>query len=324
MTEIEFDMDIHPEREAERIVEFLQLQVRKKFRRTGGVIGVSGGVDSSVVLALAVRAFGPETTTAVIMPERESEPSSEDLAKEVARHFGAEIIVEDITLALEAVGCYLRRDAAIKRLFPGYEEEAGYKARIGIQGDLLEEGTLNIFTLTVVDPDGHEERKRMPIREFREIVAASNFKQRLRMTNLYYHAERKHAVVIGTSNKDEYELGFFVKYGDGGVDLHPIAHLYKTQIYQMAEYLDVPREIRERIPVTDTYGAGGSQTDFFFRVPFELLDVIWFGFERGVPAERLADSLDISVQAVQNVIDDIIRKKRTTEYLRLSPAGLRD
>lgn len=123
----------------------------------------------------------------------------------------------------------------------------------------MDEDTLNVFHLTIVAPDGDEKIKRLSIKEYFQIVAASNFKQRSRMVMLYYHAELRNFAVIGTGNKNEHEQGFFVKYGDGGVDIQPIAHLYKTQVYQLARYLEVPKEIQERTPTTDTYSATSTQ-----------------------------------------------------------------
>jgi NAD+ synthase len=303
-------------KEVERIVSFLRRCVRKDFRRYGAVVGVSGGVDSSVVLALCVQAFGPDRVASIVMPEKESDPRSAELALRVADHFGLHAIVEDITPALEGLRCYSRRDEAIKRLIPDYDADAGYVARIVLPESLLESEVLNVFMLKVIDPQGVETSHRLPVDEFRQIVAASNFKQRTRMVYLYHHAELNHFAVVGTANKDEHDLGFFVKYGDGGVDVHPIAHLYKTQVYQLAGELGLPDEILARVPSTDTYSGGGSQQEFFFRLPFDILDPVWHGHDSGVPAEEIAAALNLTDDQVGRILDDILRKRRTTDYLR--------
>ena len=308
---------IDPTQEVERIVSLLKQSVRKEMRRYGAVVGISGGLDSSVVLALCVRAFGPEHVVAIIMPEKESDSESETLASHVAKHFAVEPILEDITPAVEGFDCYSRRDEAIKRMIPEFDANVGYTAKIGLPGNLLESEILNVFMLTVVDPQGGETSHRIPVTELRQIVAASNFKQRTRMAFLYYHAELNHYAVIGTANKDEHDLGFFVKHGDGGVDVQPIAHLYKTQVYQLAEELGIPEVIRARVPSTDTYSAGGTQQEFFFRVPFDVLDLIWQGHEGDVSQEEIAEALNLSVDQVRRVVKDIIRKQKTTIYLRL-------
>ncbi|HSF80114.1 MAG TPA: NAD(+) synthase, partial [Anaerolineales bacterium] len=239
---------IDPAAECERIVSFLRREVRQEMRRYGGVVGISGGVDSSVVLALCVRAFGPERVTALMMPEKDSDPESETLARQVAACYGVEPVLEDITPVLDGFGCYPRRDEAIRRVFPEYDATLGYKAKIVLPQNLLDEDTLNVFSLTIVTPEGEEKNQRLPVRDYFQIVAASNFKQRTRMAMLYYHAELRNYAVIGTANKNEHDQGFFVKFGDGGVDVKPITHLYKTQVYQLAEYLDVPEVIRQRPP----------------------------------------------------------------------------
>lgn len=136
------------------------------------------------------------------------------------------------------------------------------------------------------------------------------------MSMLYYHAERLNYAVVGTANKNEHELGFFVKFGDGGVDLEPILHLFKSQVYQLAKYLDIPEEIQSRTPTSDTYSAGSSQEEFFFRLPFEILDTIWFGLEQNTPVSEIAESLDITEEQVNRVFNDIIHKKKNTDYLR--------
>ena len=307
--------------ETERIVSMLRNNVRQVLHRYGGVVGISGGVDSSVVLALCVRAFGPERVAAIMMPEKDSDAETERLARLVAQHYGVEPVLEDITPVLDGFGCYSRRDAAIRRVFEEYDASAGYKAKIGMPQNLLDEDTLNVFYLTIVTSEGEEKTQRMPIREYYQIVAASNFKQRTRMAMLYYHAELRNFAVIGTANKNEHDQGFFVKYGDGGVDIKPITHLFKTQIYQLARYLDVPGEIQRRPPTTDTYSAHSTQQEFFFRLPFETMDLLWFAQEHDVPIQEVSKVMGLNEQQVQRAFMDFKRKSRTTEYLRSLPLG---
>jgi NAD+ synthase len=312
---------IDPAAETDRIVTELRKAVRK-LRRLGGVVGVSGGVDSAVALALAVRALGRERVVPVLMPERDSSPVSEQLARELCERYGVTPVKEDLTATLEACGCYRRRDEAMRRVFPEYDPTAGYKSKIGISNDLLDQGTLNVFSLTIVTPDGRELSKPLPPAEFLQIVAASNYKQRTRMMTLYYHAESRHYAVIGTANKNEHDQGFFVKYGDGGVDIKTIGHLYKTQIYQLAEYLDVTEAIRNRTPTTDTYSAPQDQREFFYRLPFEVMDLLWFAEEHDVPPTEAATVMGLTEQQVSRAYEDFKRKRAGTEYLRLAPLDL--
>ena len=315
-------LDLDPAAETERIVQWLRESLRS-LRRSGVVLGISGGIDSSVALALCVKAFGPQKVVALILPERDSDPESENLARMLAAHYGIEPIREDITPALDGFSCYPRRDEAIARVFPEYDPKAGYKAKIVLPPNLLHEDTLNVYSLTIVTPDGREKTMRLPPREFAQIVAASNFKQRTRAAMLYYHAELRNHAVIGTPNKNEHDQGFFVKYGDGGVDLKPIVHLYKTQVYQLARYLDVPQVIQERTPTSDTYSAPSTQEEFFFRLPFETMDLLWYAQENGLSEEETARGLGLETIQVHRAFEDFTRKARTTAYLRTPPLDLR-
>lgn len=304
-------------RETERLVRFIQQNVRQTMRRAGGVVGISGGIDSAVVLALSVRAFGPRKVVGLMLPDQDSDPISESYARELAARFDVTPLLQDITQALTGMHCYRRRDDAIRRIFPEFDSLKGFKAKIVLPQDLLNGGTLNVFSVTVLSPDGQAETRRLPPRELLEIVAATNLKQRLRMSALYHEAEVRQFAVIGTANKNEHDQGFFVKYGDGGVDLQPIAHLYKTQVYQLARYLDVPESIQRRVPTTDTYSAPCDQQEFFFRLPFETLDLLWFALEHGVSVREAANVMGLTEAEVRHVFDDIRRKQRTTEYLRM-------
>ncbi len=310
---------LDPAVEADRIVRFIQQNIRQTMRRIGGVVGISGGIDSAVVLALAVQAFGPRNVIAVMMPDKDSDPLSETLARDLAAKFGVQPQLEDITAALQGFECYRRRDDAIRRVFPEYDASKGYKAKIVLPQDLLEAGTLNVFSVAIIRPDGAQETRPLASREFLEIVAATNLKQRSRMSTLYFHAEARQFAVIGTANKNEHAQGFFVKYGDGGVDIQPIAHLFKTQIYQLARHLGVPEAIQKRTPTTDTYSAPCDQQEFFFRLPFETLDLLWFALEHRVPVPQVAAAMGLTDLQVQRAFDDIARKQRTTQYLRLLP-----
>ncbi len=311
---------LDPKNEAERIIKELREIVAKRLHKRGAVVGISGGIDSSVVLALCANAFGPERVLALMMPDKDSSPDSLNLAKKLVEKFKVPYIVEDITEAVNGFGAYKRRDEAVKRVFPEYNES--YKMKIVLPKDDEAKGKLNVYYVTIIAPDGEEKTARLPLAEYLQIVAASNFKQRSRTNFLYYHAEARNYAVIGTGNKNEHEQGFFVKYGDGGADIKPIAHLFKTQVYQLAEYLGVPEEIQKRTPTTDTYSAEQTQEEFFFRLPYSVLDRIWFGWEKGFSAEEIAKAMQMTTEQVQVVINDIKQKIQSTEYLRMEPVSL--
>ena len=285
-------INIDPVKEVEKITSKLREDVTKKLKKRGAVVGISGGIDSSVVLALCAKTFGPERILGVMMPENDSNPDSLELAKKLSAKYNTKYVVEHMTEALAGFGCYGRRDEAIKKVFP--EFNSNYKAKITLPTNLMEKATLNVFQLMIISPDGETKTERLPLKEYLQIVAASNFKQRSRMSMLYYHAEANNYAVIGTGNKNEHEQGFFVKYGDGGADIKPIARLFKTQVFQLADYLEVPKEIRERTPTTDTYSAEQTQEEFFYRVPFDILDRVWFGWEQGIASKKIAEALELT------------------------------
>ncbi|WP_420642893.1 NAD(+) synthase [Candidatus Leptofilum sp.] len=315
-------LDLDPAQEVERIVERLHNDIFHVLKRKGGVLGVSGGVDSAVVLALAVRALAPNRLVTLLLPEKESSPESLLLGREVCHQFGVSPLVEDISEPLYGFGSYRRRDTAVKEIFPEYD--SSYRLKITLPTDLLDSDKLNFYRLTIVSPEGEARSERLRPSQLRQIVAATNFKQRSRAAMLYYHAELRDFAVIGTPQKNEHDQGFFVKYGDSAMDVQPIGHLYKTQVYQLAEYLDIPEAIRTRPPTSDTYSAASTQEEFFFRLPFELMDLIWYGLTHDIPADVVARELDLQPEQINRVYADLQRKQRTTNYLRTPPLGLFD
>jgi NAD+ synthase len=300
------------------IVQKLRQDVFFELRRQGAVLGISGGIDSSVCLALAAKALGPEKVLGIMMPEKDSSTDSEILASELATRFGVRAIKEDITPALSGFKCYERRDEAVKKVFPEYDPET-YKMKIGIKQSGLQNNLPPVFSLTIIDQKGSQKDQLLPVNEYLQIVAASNFKQRSRMTMVYFHAEALHYAVVGTPNKHEQEQGFFVKYGDGGADVMPIGNLYKTQVYQIAEYLGVPEGIIMRTPTTDTYSAEQTQEEFFYQLPLTEMDIYWYGFENGYATEEVAEVMNTTKEHVKALFSNFERKRRTTEYLRMSP-----
>ncbi len=304
------------EAECNAIISSLRENVFHRIHRMGGVVGISGGIDSSVTMALCALAFGAEKVLGIMLPEKDSSGDSATFAQKLADKFGVRAITENITEALSGFGCYHRRDEAVKKIFPEYDPST-YKMKIGIKNSGLFTNLPPVFSVTIIDAKGNEQSKRLPVNEFRQIEAASNFKQRCRMSMLYYHAERLHYAVIGTPNKHEVEQGFFVKYGDGGADIMPIGKLYKTQVYQLARYMGIPQEIIDRIPTTDTYSAEQTQEEFFYQLPFQQMDLLWYGYENNYPAEEVAPVMDMSVEQVRSIFVNFDRKKKTTEYLRM-------
>jgi len=301
----------------ERIADALRQQLRDTLKRRGLVIAMSGGVDSSVCAGLAVRALGPERVFGLMMPERDSDPLSLSLAREWARELGIEHTTEDITPVLDGAGCYARRDDAIRRVVPEFGE--GWKCKIVLPGGRLDTNRLNVYYLAVQPPGGDVRTLRLPSAEYRQIVAATNFKQRARKMMEYYHADRLHYAVVGTPNRLEYDQGFFVKGGDGLADVKPIAHLYKTQVYQLASYLGVPAGVTSRPPTTDTYSLPQSQEEFYFSLPATLMDLTLHARNGGQGAAEAAEAVGLTPDQMARAYREIEQKRATTRYLHLPP-----
>ena len=310
-------LHIDPAAVTAQIVDVLRREVGETLKRRGLVVGISGGVDSSVCAALAARAFGAERVFALMMPERDSEPESLMLARELAEGLGIEYVVEEITPILEGCGCYRRRNEAIRRVVPGFADD--WACKVVLPGNRLGSNRLNVPYLTVQSPDGETSTYRLPGAEYREIVAATNFKQRVRKMLEYFHADRLHFAVLGTPNRLEYDQGFFVKGGDGLADVKPIAHLYKTQVYQLAEYLGVPKGITARPPTTDTYSLPQTQEEFYFALPAQDLDRVLYAHNAGWSEEEAASRLGFLPEEIGRAYRDIEQKRSTTRYLHLAP-----
>ena len=310
-------LDLDLEREAEEIAAAMRSTVINRIRRRGVVLGISGGIDSSVTCALAVRALGAERVFGVLMPERDSNPESTELGLLLADHLGISHVVEDISPSLAAVGCYTRFDEAVNKVVPGYG--SGWKSKIVLPDDLLDSDRVNISRLVVSDPAGTESSVRLPPQVYLELVAATNFKQRLRKNFEYHHADRLHYAVAGTPNRLEYDQGFFVKNGDGAADLKPIAHLYKTQVYAMARHLQLPDRLCSTTPTTDTFSLPQGQDEFYFVLPYPQMDLLLWAHNHGVTAVEAAPVLSLKPEQVERVYRDIERKRVTTAPLHLGP-----
>ena len=308
-------LDLDLAAEVDRICGWMVDTVANRLKRRGVIIAMSGGIDSSVCAALAVRAFGAGKVYGILLPERDSSHKSADRGALVGDHLGVTYETFDIAPALAAIGCYRERDEAIRRVFPAYGE--GWKCKLAIAGGA--QGGINFFKIVVQSPDGATEEKRLALKEYLQVVAATNYKQRIRKTVEYYHADRLNYAVIGTPNRLEFDQGFFVKNGDGSADIKPIAHLYKTQVYAMARHLGLPDEVCNAAPTTDTFSLAQGQDEFYFALPYHQMDLALWAHNHGVPVGDVAAGLGLTEDQARFIYADIDAKRRTTWYLHARP-----
>lgn len=301
--------------ESDRICAWIRDTVQRTLNRRGAVVALSGGIDSSVVGALCVRALGRGNVFGLLLPEQDSSPETLTLSRLIAEHLGIEFREQDITPVLAAAGCYRNRDEAIRSVVPEYEP--GWRHKIVLPNVL--EGGYRVFSLVAVTPQGPELRVRLPLAAYLTIVASTNFKQRTRKMLEYFEADRQNYSVAGTPNLLEYDQGFFVKLGDGAADFKPIAHLYKSQVYQMARELAVPEAIGLRPPTTDTYSLPQSQEEFYFSLPYDKMDLCLYARRHDYSAEDAAGALGLTADQVGRVYQDIESKRRAARYLHLPP-----
>ena len=314
-------LHIDAESECRKIEQTLRDQVGNRFRKKGAVIGLSGGIDSSVTVALCARAFGSNRVLVLFMPEHDSSDDSLDFGRLVAEKFGVPTVLEEIGPFLDAAGCYKRRDDAIRKQLPEYGPE--YKSKL-VLASILDTKGFNYFHLVVQSPKGEQKKIRLDAQTYLEIVAATNMKQRARKFFEYYHADRLNYAVAGTPNRLEYDQGFFVKNGDGAADFKPIAHLYKSQVYQLAAYLEIPPEVLKRPPTTDTYSLAQSQEEFYFALPYDQMDLCLYAKDHGISPSEVAPVIERTEEQVLLIYDDIERKRSVARYLHSSPLLVED
>ncbi|MBM4319494.1 MAG: NAD(+) synthase [Deltaproteobacteria bacterium] len=310
-------LELDAEAEVLAIAGQMRDLVQRVLKKKGLVLGLSGGVDSSACLALSVAAVGSSRVLALLMPEQDSSPSSLELGRKVAEQLGVAHVVEDLTEPLRAMGCYRRRDEAIRSVLPEYD--GSYRQKLVLPQNLLEQDRLNCFSIVVESPSGQQRSARLPLKPYLEIVAATNMKQRARKSLEYYHADRLNYAVVGTPNRLEYDQGFFVKNGDGAADIKPIAHLYKTQVVQLARHLGLPAEIWNAQPSTDTYSLPQTQEEFYFCLPYQQMDLLLFALDHHVAASEAAAAAGLTEEQVRRAYRDIEAKRRTTRYQHLRP-----
>ena len=317
MTFIKDTLKINPEKTSIVIEKFILETLHNLYGKKGAIIGLSGGLDSAVSAALAVRALGPKRVTGILLPEKNSSPKSREYGQNLADSLNIECFEVNLSGVIEKFGVYKKQNAIVEKIFPDIKKP--YKFRLVLPQDLLDRKRLNVYSIEVLLEDGTTRKERLAHNDYLEFMAANDIKQRARMVQLYYEAEKRHYIVCGTTNKSEMMQGFFVKYGDGGVDIEPLAHLYKVQVFELGEYLGIPREILSRDPSPDTYSYEVSDKDFFFCLSYDVVDTILYAIEHKISNEEIATELNLLPEQVERARADLVRRQNSARHSRIMP-----
>lgn len=286
---------------ATRLEEFIRVGM-DNLQREGAIVGLSGGIDSAVVAALAAKALGPDKVLALLMPDRDSDRASKRDALKLARGLGIRYRTVGLTKFLFLMGIYwklplwllgLRRfqEKLVLRYYDGFVREWGEKP----------------FAAIMVGTKG------LPGPLVNQAVAYHRVKGRMRAILLYYYAELENLLVLGTCNKTEKAIGFFVKYGDAAADVAPLESLYKTQVRQLAAFLEIPEEIISKPPSPDLLP--GITDEYAIGLSYETLDEILWCLEAGMGTKEIAGALGLE----RGVVDYVRELIRRSTHMRAQP-----
>lgn len=297
------------------IENFVKDEISKKFQRQGVVIGISGGIDSAVMAAICAKSIEPKQVLGLIMPEKESDPTSQILAQRLAEKFQIQTKVIDITSILESFEVYKIKEQIVMEKFPDFNSNCRY--RIVVPSKFS--SSIGIPFLEILDNKNKKHQFKISLSEFLTLTAASSIKHRVRMTMLYYYAEKNNFCVVGTTNKSEFLQGYFVKYGDGGTDMEPLTNLYKSQIYQIGKFLEIPSEILEKDPSPDIWSFSTSDEEFFYSVPYHIVDLILYARENNISKSEIQKISNLSLEQIENLIRFQNQKQIKSQHMREIP-----
>jgi len=305
------------EKATNEICEFIQDEISNKLQKKGVVFGLSGGIDSAVTAALCAKSFESEQILGLIMPEKESNESSKVLAKQVSKKFSFNTETINITKILESFGVYEKKENIVCEKFPEFNSKCKYRVIVPPKSKNI----IGVPFLEVLDKDNERHKLKISSSDFLSLTALTSIKHRVRMTLLYFHGEKNNFSVVGTTNKSEYQQGYFVKYGDGGSDIEPLVNIYKSQIYQLGKFLKIPKEILVSDASPDVWSFSTSDEEFFYTVPYDIVDLILYARENKLSVSDVQKISKLKTEDIENLFQMQNIKQTKSQHMREIPHG---